>query len=51
MFWRNILPPSSGSLSVVQVDAEVVAKKECVGYIGRLEEILASQRCGRGKTG
>jgi hypothetical protein len=47
---RDILPPSSGIL-VVRVDVAVVGKKECVDYVGRLEEILASKSCRSGKTG
>jgi len=47
---RDILPPSSGIL-VVKVDVAVVGKKECVDYVGRLAEILASKSCGSGKTG
>jgi hypothetical protein len=45
------MPPSSGMLIVVTVDAAVVGKKECVNYVGRLEEVLASESCGSGKTG
>jgi hypothetical protein len=33
------------------VEAAVVGKKECVGYVGRLEEILASESCRSGKRG
>jgi len=28
---------------VIQVDAEVIGKKECVGGVGKLEGILADQ--------
>jgi hypothetical protein len=28
---------------VIQVDAEVIGRKDCVGYIGKLEGILANQ--------
>jgi hypothetical protein len=49
---RYILPPS-GVLIVVKVDAAVpvVGKKACVGYVGWLKEILASESCISGKTG
>ena len=50
-FQRDILPPSCGILIVVKLYAAVVGKKECVDYVGRLEEILASESCGSGKTG
>jgi hypothetical protein len=50
-YQTDILPPSSGILIVVKVDAAVVGKKECVDYVGRLEEILSSESCGSGKTG
>lgn len=50
-FQRDILPPSSGILIVVKVDAAVVGKKECVHYVGRLEEILASESFRSGKAG
>ena len=50
-FQRDILPPSSGILIVVKVDAAVVGKKECVDYVGSMEEILASESFGSGKTG
>jgi len=44
------LLPSSGIL-IVKVDVAIVGKKECVEYVGTLEEILASESCGSGKTG
>jgi hypothetical protein len=49
-FKRAILPPSSGILIVVKVDAAVVGKKECTDYVGRMEEILANESSESGKT-
>jgi hypothetical protein len=40
-FGRTYCPDLHGD-SVVQVHAEVTGKKECVGYAGMFEEILAS---------
>jgi hypothetical protein len=34
---KNILPPYRGLLNVVQLDAEVFGRKECVGYVEWLE--------------
>lgn len=42
-FRKNVLPPS-----LVQVDAEVIWKGECVGYVGKFEEILANYGKVRG---
>jgi len=42
---KNVLPPS-----LVQVDAEVIWKEECVSYVGKFEEILASYGKVRGYT-
>jgi hypothetical protein len=50
MFWRNILAPSSGWVNVVQMDAEVIGRKECVSYVHRFEGMLASQSHGRQKS-
>lgn len=50
-FQGDILPLSSGILIVFKVDPAVVGKKECVDYVGRLEEILASESCACGMTG
>jgi hypothetical protein len=49
-FKRDILAPSSGILIVVKVDAVVVGKKECADYVGRMEESLANESSGSGKT-
>jgi hypothetical protein len=47
-FQRTILPPSSGWVNLVQVDAEVVGKKTCCFY-GKVGGILANQSYGSEK--
>jgi hypothetical protein len=40
IFERNVLAAVSGSLNLVQVDAEVTSKGACVGCVEGFEEIL-----------
>jgi hypothetical protein len=52
VYWRiflnlNVLPPSWWSLNVVQVDAEVFGRKDCVCYIEKLEGFLSHRKCLR----
>jgi hypothetical protein len=51
MFRKNVLLPSSGRMSLVQVDAEIIRRKLFAGYIGRFQGIFASRSCGRRETG
>lgn len=39
MFWKNLLPPSSGQLNAVKVDAEVSSRKVFVSYVPSVPSI------------
>jgi hypothetical protein len=48
MFQRNILPPSSGWLNLVEVDADVTASQPVCQLHGKVQGLLNNQSNGRG---
>jgi hypothetical protein len=43
MFQRNVLPPSSVFLNLVQMDAKVIGRRKSVNYTGRLQRFWPVQ--------
>lgn len=48
MFPQNALPPSSGQLNLVEMDAEMLGWRKFVVFCGKVHRILAKQSCRKG---
>jgi hypothetical protein len=51
VFWRNILPPSSGWLNLADVDADVAVSEPLCWVCRQVEAFWTNQSSGRGQGG